>query len=536
VRLGSRSFALALLLTLVAVTSCTDGGRDPSAADPDEPSAARADDAPDATLRLAVAGVSSLDPALLNAGSPSQSIVADLFYDGLTAFDASTYSVVGAVAQSWSVSADGLTWTFQLDPDARFSDGTAIAARDAKASLERVAALGVKSVAGLRLAAIDGYADFLLAPTSGLRGIETPGAATLVVHLRKAFPSFDELLTDPTFGIVPAATASGQADFAGAPVTSGPFRVEARGADTIEAVRRDGANAVLGAVSVRLFGDATAAHAAFRAGEVDLSVVAPDEVAAAATDGALVLSAPQQVSLFYGMNLASPVLSSPALRRAIVKAVDSDGIRRAVFGESADTMSGLLGPGVAGVRPNACGSACAFDPDAAKGILATAYPDGNVPTVHVDHYDDPTGREAAIAQAIVDDLVAVGIPAEPRVTAFDAYGHLLTSGTAELFRFGWIGAYPSADAYLEPLFASGGSDNVFSVADTDLDSLLTAAGAEIDDTKRSALYMSAEDRALALDMVVPVVRYRSHLVATAQVHDIVLGPNGGFDVTRVSLS
>jgi hypothetical protein len=47
--------------------------------------------------------------------------------------------------------------------------------------------------------------------------------------------------------------------------------------------------------------------------------------------------------------------------------------------------------------------------------------------------------------------------------------------------------------------------------------------------------MNAEDRALALDAVVPLVRYRSHLIASAAVHDVVISPNGSFDAERITL-
>jgi ABC-type transport system substrate-binding protein len=536
VRLGSRALAIALLVTF-GVTSCS-GGDDRGATPVEEggpaaPSAAREE--PPAVLRVGLAGVTTLDPALLNAASPSQSIVADVLYDGLTRFDASTYTVVGDLATTWGVSADGLTWTFTLDPEARFSDGRPVTSTDVKATLERIAALGVKSVAGLRLSAVDGYDEFLAAPSSPLRGIETPDTTTVVVRLRTPFPSFDVLLTDPTFGIVPATTSRDQSSFAGVPVTSGPFRITNRTADVVETTRADGSAAAVDGITLRLYPDASAAHAAFRAGDVDVSVLGSEDLSDATSDGSLVLSSPQQVSLFYGMNVASPVLSSPALRRAIVLAVDRDGIRGSVFGDAADTMNGLLGPGVPGTRPNACGSACAYDPEQARSIIATAYPDGGVPTVHVDYFEDDSGREAAVAEAVVEDLVAVGIPAEARPTTFDAYGSLLTSGNAELFRFGWIGAYPAADAYLDSLFGTGGADNVFSLSDAELDGLLASARAEVDATKRSAIAMSAEDRVLALDVVVPLVRYRSHLVATPAVHDVVIAPNGTFDAERITL-
>jgi ABC-type oligopeptide transport system substrate-binding subunit len=224
------------------------------------------------------------------------------------------------------------------------------------------------------------------------------------------------------------------------------------------------------------------------------------------------------------------------LRRAIVEAVDRDSLRREVFGDTADTMNGLFGPGVSTARSNACSSACAYDVEGAKATVAQAYPSGDVPTVHVDFYDEPSGREAKIAQAIVDDLRAAGIPAEPRPNTFESYGARLTDGSAELFRFGWVGSYPAAEEYLEPLFSSTGSDNVFSLADADLDALLAKARSERDEPSRAALLMSAEDRVLALDVVLPLVRYRTHLVATTDVHDVVLAPNGSFDVSRISVT
>jgi ABC-type oligopeptide transport system substrate-binding subunit len=487
-------------------------------------------------LRIAVAGVTSLDPALANPASPSQAIVADLLYDGLTAFDASTNRVVGAVARAWSISADGLTWTFELDPDARFSDGRPVAAVDVKSTLERVAALGVKSVAGVRLAAVDGYDEFVANPAAGLRGIATTDVGTVSVHLRTPMPSLDELLTDPSFGIVPQGTMSDPSSFGVNAATSGPFRIESRDGDTITARRRDGARTALSGVTLRLVADAAAAHALFRAGEVDLAVLGADEVADANARGELVLSAPQQVSLFYGMNVKSPALSSPAMRRAIVKAVDRESLRRELFGDTADVMNGLFGPGIAAARSNACSSACTYDADGARAIVAQAYPSSGEPTVHVDYYDEPSGREAKIAQRIVDDLRTAGIPAEVRSNTFEAYGKRLTDGSAELFRFGWVGAYPAAEEYVEPLFSSTGSDNVFSVADTDLDGVLAKARTERDDKTRTSILMSAEDRVLALDVLLPLVRYRTHLVATANVHDVVLGPNGSFDAERISLS
>jgi ABC-type oligopeptide transport system substrate-binding subunit len=318
-------------------------------------------------------------------------------------------------------------------------------------------------------------------------------------------------------------------------VSSGPFAVRTRSGDVIETTRSDGSSAALSGVSLHLFPDAASAHAAFVRGEVDVSVLSLDEVAVAGAAGELVVSAQQQVSLFYGMNVKSPALSSIAVRQAIVKAVDRDAIRRTVFGDAADTMTGLLGPGVSARRPDACGNACGYDPEGAKFVLAQAFPDGGVPLVHVDHFDEPTGREAAIANALAANLNAVGIPTQVRAHPFDQYGAVVTSGNAGVFRFGWIGAFASADAYLDPLFASSGSDNVFALADPDVDAALAEARSAADDSARMTAVLRAEDRIIELNVVVPLVQYRAHLVVSPEVRDVVMRHDGTFDAERITL-
>ena len=97
-------------------------------------------------LRLGLVGVESLDPVQANPASPSSMAVTDLLFDGLTGYDPARGAVVGRLAISWGVSSDGLTWHFELDPDAVFADGSSVTPADVKASIERVAALGDTSL------------------------------------------------------------------------------------------------------------------------------------------------------------------------------------------------------------------------------------------------------------------------------------------------------------------------------------------------------------------------------------------------------
>src|SRR5687767_15800598 len=106
---------------------------------------------------MALTGVDTLDPARANEASTGQRVVLDMLYDGLLHWDNTAKALTPAVAKSWNVSADGLTWTFDLSANAQFSNGRAITSADVKFSLERLAARGASALSAVQLAGLKGY-------------------------------------------------------------------------------------------------------------------------------------------------------------------------------------------------------------------------------------------------------------------------------------------------------------------------------------------------------------------------------------------
>jgi peptide/nickel transport system substrate-binding protein len=93
-------------------------------------------------------------------------------YSTLLKFDGANYpQVKGDLAESWSVSADRLTYTFKLHPNVLFHDGTKLTSADVKASYERI----VHPPEGVISARQVSYA--------AIKSIETPDARTVVFHL-----------------------------------------------------------------------------------------------------------------------------------------------------------------------------------------------------------------------------------------------------------------------------------------------------------------------------------------------------------------
>jgi peptide/nickel transport system substrate-binding protein len=116
--------------------------------------------------------------ALLHPVSPHYSL--------LVKFDGTEKSqIVGDLAQSWTISADGLIYTFKLFEGVKFHDGSPLTSVDVKASFERIAnpPEGVISVRKER------FAD--------VAAIETPDPATVVFRLKAVNASFLALLASP---------------------------------------------------------------------------------------------------------------------------------------------------------------------------------------------------------------------------------------------------------------------------------------------------------------------------------------------------
>lgn len=115
-------------------------------------------------------------------------------YSTLLKFDTANYpKVVGDLAQSWSVSADGKVFTFKLHQGVKFHDGSAFSSADVKASYERIA----RPPAGIVSARKGFWAD--------LDKIETPDAATAVFTFRAPVASMTEHFANPYNCIYSAA-------------------------------------------------------------------------------------------------------------------------------------------------------------------------------------------------------------------------------------------------------------------------------------------------------------------------------------------
>jgi oligopeptide transport system substrate-binding protein len=166
----------------------------------------------------------SLDPHR-GEGVPSSNIQRDLF-EGLVTTSADGSLVPGAAA-SWEISQDGLSYTFELRPDGRWSNGDPVTAEDFVFSLRRAADPATLSNYGQILAPILNASDVVAGrlPPEAL-GVEAVGPRRLVIRLGAPTPYFLELLTHSmTYPVHPPTVSARSADFArpGRLVSNGPY-------------------------------------------------------------------------------------------------------------------------------------------------------------------------------------------------------------------------------------------------------------------------------------------------------------------------
>ena len=323
----------------------------------------------EAAKRSAVIGMSiepaGLDPTIAAPVAIGQVTWQNIF-QGLVRIDRAGH-VVPQLARSWTVSPDGLTYTFALQTGVTFSDGEPFDSASAKFTLDR--ARGSASV--------NPQKQFFTV----IDAIETPDAATLVLHLKQPSGNLLYWLAWPaSVMIAPKAAETDRTE----PVGTGPFVLKqwSKG-DRVELAKSptywDGAHApALEAATFRFVGDAQAQAAGLRSGDLDAvpELEAPELFADFKKDPRFAAVAGNtELKVVAGMNDTRKPFDDVRVRRALMMAVDRKALVEAVSSGFGQTIGSHYTPNDPGYVDLA--GALPYDPVKAKALLAEAgYPNG----------------------------------------------------------------------------------------------------------------------------------------------------------------
>jgi peptide/nickel transport system substrate-binding protein len=323
-----------------------------------------------------IGDIVSLDPAEAYEISDEE-VIANL-YDHLLDYDpAHPAAIRAALAQAWSVDADGMRYRFTLRPDARFASGRPVTAADAAFSLQRVVLLGLTPSFVLR--------QFGLTRENVTTRVRAADASTLVIDTAvKVAPSLlYYCLTSSIASVVDRDEALAHAKggdlghqwlvFHSA--GSGPYRLRTwRPGEryVLDAVPNAWAGAARNREVIVLDVEEPATQRLLlEHGDADYARdLDKDQLAALAHDPAIVFDrAPQSLLTYLALNQRNPFLRRPAVIEALKYLVDYDGIAQGLMGGTRIVHQSFVPDGILGAsdeRP------FGFDPAHAKALLAAA--------------------------------------------------------------------------------------------------------------------------------------------------------------------
>jgi peptide/nickel transport system substrate-binding protein len=305
----------------------------------------------------------TLDPTAGAAAAIDEVVYANVF-EGLTRFGPDG-AILPALAKSWDVGEDGLTWTFALREGVRFHDGTAFDAADVVFSLDRARAPDSVNAQKQLFAAI--------------AAVEAVDPATVRITLSQPTGALPFNLAWGDAVMVAPETAAKNATN---PVGTGPFRFErwAKG-DRVEIVRNPdywGPPAALGGATFRFIADPTAAFAAVMAEDIDAfpGFPTPELLDALRADPrfAVVVGSTEGETILATNNGRKP-FDDLRVRQAIAHAID----RRQLIDGAMFGYGDPIGTHFAPHHPAYLDltAQSAHDPAKAKALLAEAgFPDG----------------------------------------------------------------------------------------------------------------------------------------------------------------
>ena len=515
--------------------------------------------APVQELRLNIATEPvTIDP---NLAFDSDSIaVVHQLYSGLLAFD-KDLNLAPALAteipsqSNGGISADGLTYTFKLREDAKWSDGQPITAADIEYSVKRLLAPETASAYASVYFDIEGAAEYAMAlgdpenpapvdeaALSQLRdsvGVEAVDEHTLRITLVEprytfaylaAIWSISPLRQDIVEGMGDAWTEPGNQ------VSSGPFVLsEWAHNDHMTLVPNPywyGEQPKLQKLVLKMIGDPNAAYAAYLNGELDVVAVPPSNIESVVGDSNLSQQVVRSVDMgtnAYEFNVNVAPFDDPKVRQAFAMAIDREAFVNKVGFGVGEVAYSLIPPGTAGHDPN-LGQELAYDPQKAKELLAEAgYGDGNLPEVTIQFADVGGNRlSAEFAQGQLEENLGVNVkldPLEPR-----AFAATIMQGEFMIVPIGWGADFPDPDSWLPQNFGTEGGSNLAGYSNAEFDALVQQAVAEPDPEKRLALWSQAQ-QVLVKDAAAIFVSYRERVrLVKPYVKNLILtGMDAGLD-------
>ena len=460
--------------------------------------------------------------------------MAKSFYEGLFGFD-KDMKLIPVLAESYTVSPDGLAYTIKLRRGVKFHDGTDFKADAVKANLDRVTNPENK---------LKRYGLY----NNNIAKTEAVDDYTARITLKTPFSPFIAQLAHPsTVMISPTALAKYGKDIAANPVGTGPFKfVEWQRTDYLKVAKFDGywrkGYPKVDTITWKPVVDNNARAALMQTGEAHFTFPLPYEQAELLKSKPEldVVAAPSIVLRYLSMNTQQKPFDNPKVRQAIAYAINKEALAKVAFNGYAAPAEGIAPEGVEyavkiGPWP--------YDVAKAKQLMTEAgYPNG-FETELWSAYNHTTAQK--VTQFLQQQLGQIGIKAKitlleagQRVEKVESWQDPATA-PVRLYYVGWSTSTGEADWALRPLLYSGSfPPSLFNTAyykNPKFDADIKDAQLTTDSAKKAALYKDAQQTAWNDAPWAPLVTEKLLSAHNKKLSGVYVIPDASFNFTEIDL-
>jgi peptide/nickel transport system substrate-binding protein len=551
-RFGTLLAAGAIIVAACGGSTATSapGSQAPASAEPGQsaeasPSADAGAPKDGGTLVVAIPGdIKRTDPALIDDSNTSY--VMQNVMEGLVSLKpGTTGEVEPALAESWTVSDDGLTYTFKIRQGVKFHDGTDVDAAAVKYNYDRWLAFPkeLQDYSYYAGAVFGGYGA-----ESNIASTDAPDPSTFTLTLKSPVSTFllQQTLTPFTISS-PTALKDGKADNsvldvtqipyaqggAGAMVGTGPYKFKSWTlADNVTIEKNpdywnaDKAGHVDEIVFKPVAEEAQRLNG-LSTGELDIAqTIAPVDIAAVQGNADLqVIDRGKPCNLFHlGLNQTFPLMQNPKIREAIAYAINKQALIDAFYAGQGVPADNWMPPDTQYYKAE---NLPTYDPEKAKALIAESgetdltidfwYPSD----VTRPYMPDPKG----IFEAISRDLEAVGFTIKPNTATWNPdYLDAEAAGKYPAWLIGWTCDWAGPDNFLSAAlfhYTDGKPSPEFAYKNDELNQTMQAALAATDDASAQQLWEKAQDLIRADLPTVPLVHSTPPAAARADVKGFV---------------
>jgi len=448
-------------------------------------------------------------------------------YEGLLRHSASG-ELIGGVARDWSVSSDGLTYTFQLDPKARWSNGDRVTAGDFEFTLKRLVDPKTAAFYGAFVSSIVNAPEI----TAGELGPDELGVSAesddvLKIRLSKPTAYFAQLLTHPSTSPLHEGSIKEHGRAFTKPenlLTNGAYVLDDFTPGSVVRLKknpyyRDSENVAIEKVNYLISVDSDTMFNRYRAGDIDITTTVPvgsfEKIKQEMADELKI--APQLGLYYYAFNLTkAPFGDNKKLRQALSMVIDREVLVDRILGRGEVAAYSWVPPGIEGYEPAQLAFASMNKEEriseARRLYEGAGFSDEN-PARFELRYNVSEG-ETTIALAIQSMWKKeLGAEAELVNEEFRVLiSNIQQMTITEAYRLSWVGDYFDPYTFMQ-LMETGNPQNLTGYSNAEYDRVMKEAEVSIDQDERMSLFREAESIMLADYPAIPLYFYVSkHLV------------------------